>query len=267
MLNPSPVVCSWTLFVQDSSYGPISLTFNFTNDNAPLTIGLEFQRYSIRDFACTRPSITLKRPLDSSPRTLPVHIRGGGPLDMRAYVDVIGLGPIQFFGALLAPSSFGPKIRPVTMAKFIRRFKHAPFLEMVNLLCRSGCQEGYTRKICKKVVLNCLVCQQSGLPAQSKKISLTHTCEAFNVEIQTDFMFADIRSSKHCIIHIVDTGTGYSETSIVVQRSAHVMASMIEILWIHIHGAPKFFSAHSEFTKSPMKKVLRGHSIQGDYKI
>lgn len=109
---------------------------------------------------------------------------------------------------------------------------------------------------------NCAVCQRSGTPAASKKILLLHVCEQFNCEIQADIIFVSIWSSKYCVVHIADRGTGLSETGTANQRSAEVMADLIESMWLHQHGSPAFFSADTEYTDGPMHRFLTTHNIK-----
>lgn len=86
-------------------------------------------------------------------------------------------------------------------------------------------------------------------------------CENFNKEIQSVFMYASIHFSKHCFLHVVDTGTGYSETKIANQRSSESMASLLELIWTHRHGTPFSFSADNELTIGTMGKFLNCHVI------
>lgn len=257
-LDAQHVICSWTVIVQDLNNNPVSLTFDLTNDDAPITIGLDVQQFSKRDFCIPEPFLTIHHPQDSNPKSLPIYVKGRNSLTKRAYLDLIGLTPTS--GALTATVS-GLTIRPTTMARRLHRYTHAPLREMVDMLTRTGCDKTAALRICREIHDNCLVCAQTGPPAPTRKISLTHVCRAFNTEIQADFMFVAIRATKYCVIHVVDASTGYSETAMSPQRSVSTMASAVETIWIHRHGTPSSFSADTEFTKGDMKQFLITHNI------
>ena len=99
-------------------------------------------------------------------------------------------------------------------------------------------------------------------PPSSRKASLSHTDEAFNQQLQADFVFCDVRGTKHCVLHAVDAGTWYSETAIVTNRTNDVMANHLERLWILRHGAPRSFASDVEFDKSPMHSFLLAHGTE-----
>lgn len=101
---------------------------------------------------------------------------------------------------------------------------------MIDLLTSAGCPMNYAFSICNKTIESYAVCKRSGKPASSRKRSLTHIDEAINQEVQADFTFAEIRSIKYCVLHVVETETGYLETSIVKQRSGEIMTLMLETL-------------------------------------
>lgn len=258
-LDAHPVICAWTLTIQDVNGRPTNLFFDLTDDESPLTIGLDVQQYSQRSYVKPNSSITFMRPNDRHPRTLPVYIRGDDPLRLRAHVDIVGLMPTSLSFLVTNPS--GPQ-RASTLAKRLHRYTHAPYKEMVEILSRGGHKNAKVKHLCREIIESCPVCARSGPPTPTKKISFTHVCEAFNQEIQADFMFADIRGTKYCILHVVDTGTSYSEATIVSRRSGEIMAHTLETVWLLNHGAPKKFSADSEFTKGRIKRFLHAHHIE-----
>lgn len=99
--------------------------------------------------------------------------------------------------------------------------------------------------------------QEVRKPGILQKIFLTHINEVFNQKIQADFMFAEKRSTKYCVLHIVDTMKGYSETSTVKKRSCGIMTLTLQTLWMHRHSAPKYSSADNEpYTKSNEKVII-----------
>lgn len=62
------------------------------------------------------------------------------------------------------------------------------------------------------------MCNKTGEPNKSRKEFLKHVSEDFNNEVQTDFMFANVLSTKYCVSHMFDTGTRFCETETASQR-------------------------------------------------
>lgn len=150
----------------------------------------------------------------------------------------------------------------MSLAKRLHRFSHAPAQDLNRLLKRAGYADPELVKAVERVGEECLSCAKSGPPHPSRKLSLTRVDAGFNVNIQADFVFCTIGGRKLCVLHVVDTATSFSETSLVPSRSATVMAATIEIIWIYRHGAPSSFSSDYEFQSSPMKKFLSNHQIK-----
>lgn len=243
---------------QDLNGNTIDLSFDLTDDLSPLIIGLDVQRYSQRSFLQPRPQISLKRPHDDVAKQLPIYINEYNPILARAHIDVIGIIPIS--NSFLVANHM-QDMRPTTLAKRIHRYSHAPLREMVDIMKAGGKGGESVEKLCKEIVDSCPVCAKSGLPLSSKKVSLSHVCQSFNQEVQADFMFVEIRKSRYCVLHIVDAGTRYSECIIVGKRCGEEMVIAMETGWLLRHGAPRRFSADSEFSKGPMRKFLGTHNI------
>lgn len=106
MLDSSLIICSWTLFVQDLSSQPVDLTFDLTDDESSITIGLNTQRYSKSNFVSAQPIFNLMKPQDRSPRTLPLYISMNDPRNIRARLDVSRLRPARVYCAM-SVTSFG----------------------------------------------------------------------------------------------------------------------------------------------------------------
>lgn len=88
MLNPSPVILSRTVTVQDLFNKPIDLTLDLTDDDAPLITGFAIQRYSTRDFVSVHPYIKIVGTQDSTQRSLPAYISTDSPPQ---YLGTLGL--------------------------------------------------------------------------------------------------------------------------------------------------------------------------------
>lgn len=93
------------------------------------------------------------------------------------------------------------------------------------------------------------------------KISLTHHYQAFNVKLQAEFMCINIRQTKHCVLHIVDTRSRWSVFSIVSTLSRNKMTNTVEIFWILQHGAPQRFSVDSKFLRRRLRRFLEFNNI------
>lgn len=91
ILNPAPILCSWTLIVQDMQQKPTMPNFDLTNDGAPSIIGLDVKRFSLREFLSPLPTISLLIPGDDSLRKMSIFITDPEPLEARARLDLIGL--------------------------------------------------------------------------------------------------------------------------------------------------------------------------------
>lgn len=95
-----------------------------------------------------------------------------------------------------------------------------------------------------------------------KKVSISHVNQAFNVELQIDFLFPVIRGSKHTIMNMSDTGTNYSELVKCDSRDAQTVIYTIETFWIYRHGAPDAISADDKFNCESLRQFMRVHDIQ-----
>lgn len=254
-------ICSWTTITQNMVNKAVALTFDLADDDAQLSIGLDVQQYSKRDFTAQKPVIMFLRNQETSMISLPIYTQGHG-LNNWTYVYIIRLRPGS--KSLCVPESlFLSAVRlasytwPNALAKQIHHYTHAPRAEMVYMLELSGCPGRFAAKTCAEIGNNCLSCQRSGTPTLSRKILQSHTCEQFHSKIQTDYMFVTICSTEHFILHIFDSGTDYSETAFVNQQSAESMATVLESIWSHQHGTPFSFSADWEFIRGQWVNIWK----------
>lgn len=84
-------------------------------------------------------------------------------------------------------------------------------------------------------------------PFAVKKSSLSHVDQQFNQHLQADFVWVEMRKTKHIVLHGVDAGTGLSETMTVLCRSARLMSAGLEGIWMNRHGAPASLPSDFEF--------------------
>lgn len=253
-----PVICSWTLALQDMNGHPTFLSFDLFDDNSPLIIGLDVSRYATTDFLSDSPRISFRRPSDNETRIFPIYIRSESSICARAYIDLI----FTTSRTLLATTKTVE--RPLSFDKRLHRFSHGPVPDLIRLIRRAGIQDSKLEEAVEMIGKHCDACARSGAPVPSKKISLKRVNMAFNRHLQADFMFCFIKGRRHCVLHAVDAATSYSETKIVTSRSACMMANTLENIWITRHGAPENFASDFEFQSAPMKSFLASHSIKLD---
>ena len=271
-LGASKVVCSWTLTIEDVNGLPVSFRFDLCDDDSPLSIGLNVKAESITNLIDNPPTMTIQRKGDKGRRVLPIYM---DPLDSstqtkeratlmkrRVRLDVTGFNITSKGLMSTGTIERARNLRPSTFARRLHRFTHAPVDETKTILRRAGLLTEELERAVEAVAENCDVCARSGQPLPSRKASLNHADEAFNRHLQADYVFVDIKGTKHCVLHAVDAGTSFSEAVIVENRTNDLMASTLERIWLLRHGAPSEFSSDAEFDKAPMRRFLASHSIE-----
>ena len=257
-LGARMIVYSWTITIHDVHGKPTSFTFDLVSGNSPLILGQEIREHCNTFNLANEKYIQMRRPHDDDYR---YHYTYLLPSDRRLRLD-IAPHPMFTKRTLLGNIHTNAKRQPLAFSKRVHRYTHATADEM-KLLCKEADMLDKQLEAAIEQVCNaCDVCAKNGRPVPTKKVSLTHVNQAFNVELQIDFMFPTIRGSKHTVIHITDAGTSYSETSICNSRTAHMMQEAIETIWIYRHGAPCAISADDEFNCVALQQFLRVHNIQ-----
>lgn len=133
---------------------------------------------------------------------------------------------------------------------------------MMRLLQDAGYESDGLKGACDKVYNSCNICTSFKKSHKKKKVSLTNVNEAFNQELQAEFMVVYISNEKFDVLNITDVGAEHGERAISSTRSFQSMKQTIETIWIYRHGAPKNFAAEPEFSKSTMINFLNSHNIQ-----
>lgn len=247
-LNSHPVVCSWSIIVQDLNDRPIEITFDLFDDSSPLVIGLDLKQYTTTDNFNFR--LIIKRPTDKEERTLRTYMTNNSLTDCRIRAELVRM-PESY--ALTQTGKFMD--RPATIVKRLHRLTHAPAAEMQTILKDAGILTNEMRDIITNVTRNCEICVKSGPPKVSRKISISHVNEAFNIEVQMDFMYCFIRGTRHVVLHFVDSGTAYSEAVIVANRNMDIIIESFEKEWINRHGTPEFVCGDDEFDGTKKRKL------------
>lgn len=255
-----PIIGLWSITIQDINDKPTTLDFDVTDDDSPITVGMDVQRYCVTDNLSTPRRVVMKRPRDTDRRTLNTYISGFSPLEHRLRLEITPIPCAT--NALIGHARRRPDIRPATLAKRIHNITHAPASEAIRICKQAGWLNDEVEKAIEKVSRECETCARSGRPPPSKKLSLTHVNQDFNDEVQGDFTFVDIRGRKYTVIHYTCTGTSYSEASIVENRRWTTLVNELDKIWIFHHGAPAKLSADDEFNRRPIVAALTERSIE-----
>ena len=251
-------ICSWTITIHDIHGKPTSFTFDLVSGSSPLILGQEVREYCNTFNLTNQRYIQMRRPHDDAYRYLYTYLV---PSDGRLRLD-LAPHPLSTKRTLLGNIHTSAKREPLAFSKRVHRYTHATAEEM-KLLCKEADMlDKKLEEAIEQVCNACDVCAKNGRPVSSKKVSLTHVNQAFNEELQIDFMFPTIRGSKQTVMHMTDTGTGFSETTISNSRTARSMQEAIETLWICQHGAPRAVSADDEFNCVALQQFLRAHNIE-----
>lgn len=84
------------------------------------------------------------------------------------------------------------------------------------------------KDLCDQIVNACPVFAVSNQHLLSRIVHLANVCKDFRQRIQTNFVFADIRGTKHCALHIKDAESRDSDSTIDDERFAVNMVSTME---------------------------------------
>lgn len=255
--DPKTVVATWHLRTSDMNGKPTIIPFDIVEGESPLILGLDVKRFA-DTINLAQPSILkIKRPSDKAERHFHTYLDKDINGNLRTWVE-IAHHPKLSVNSLMSSVD---KHRTLNIVKKLHRFSHASSSDMACLLESAGYKDNNLKDICERVYNSCDICASSGRPSHMRKISVSHVNEAFNEELQADFLVAYIRGERVDILNMVDTGTGYGERMIVPSRNAGVMKNMMETRWFCAHGAPKRFSADPEFCVPVLKSFLNAHNI------
>lgn len=257
--DPSTIIAAWTMLFQDMDNKAVAITFDVTDDDSPIIVGMDIKMHTITDNIANPPRILMKRPTDNEMRRMETYMNEKSPLNTRLRLLI---APVLTTSALIGGSRRPIGTRPMTLAKRIHQMTHAHPDQTMRICKDAGWLTQELKEAIKLVSQNCQSCTLSGPPAPSRKISLTHVNMGFNVEIQADFTYLTIRGHVYPALHIVDTGTGYSALKIVQSRRAEILVNNLDIAWVFEHGAPEALSADDEFNRTPIRNALKCRSIQ-----
>lgn len=253
----SIVKYTWALSTTDNSARPVEITFDLTDSNAPLIVGIDFLRFANTYNRADPRVIEFQRPDEDTARIMDTYILKDhtGNDRLRLEISPNSIGRHRALLAATKPSDV------INHAAKIHSFSHAHPDDIRAILKDSGLLTRDSSRACDEAVASCIVCTSTGRPAQHCKVSLTHVNSAFNEEIQADFVMVYIGGTKHEVLNINDAGTRYGERTIASSRSAESIKSMMEVSWLYRHGAPKRFSADPEFCRPVLQRFMTQHGI------
>lgn len=151
-----PILCLWTLSHQDMNGRPINWTFDLTHGDSPLRIGLNIQQFSSHSFTNSKPKIHIKLANACDGIILPAFISDGNTLQLRGFVDLIGVKSVPSVYNFLA-TQFSHTKRINDTAKRLHRYSHAPMTEMMNFMKRAGFEHNQCEQVHDNIVEACLV--------------------------------------------------------------------------------------------------------------
>lgn len=143
----------------------------------------------------------------------------------------------------------------------IHRLTHASPDQIKSVCQQAGIPTDRIENAIDEVTDACSICARTGYPSPSKKISLTHVNEAFNIAVQIYFAFEVIRGKKRTILVITDIGTAFTEGLITENRNAETISTSLQSHWIMRHGIPTALSADDEYNKGKLRSLLQSHNI------
>ena len=221
-------------------------------------IGLDIKRYADTLNGTHPTSIVFKRPGDTTQRVFKTYIAQDEDGNKRIRFEII----LHLKSTKSSMMGSPMARRELNMVKRVHRFSHSTATEMKELFKDASLLSGGIGKACDKVHRACDICASTGRLKDKEKVSLTHVNEAFNVEIQADYVIVYIREEKFEVMNMIDLGTRYGERAIAKTPSSESMTEMLESEWIYHHGAPEKFSADSEFCRPFMQRFLTAHNIE-----
>ena len=205
-------------------------------------------------------TIEIKRPTDILMFSLSTHIPTNAS-EQRLCIEIVP-APNTSISSLLVSTQSACRKSSLSFAKHLHRFTHAHPTELKFLCAIAKILTLDIEEAMDRIHQASQVCAKNGRPSISRKISISHINSGFNNEIQMDFTHCILKSKKEIIFHIVDTGTGWSETELVSDESIAAALKALERKLILTHGAPQSLSADDAYDKRNMHAFLLQHDIQ-----
>lgn len=193
-LGAKEIMCSWTLSIQDINNNVTHLTFDLTDDDSPLTIGMDVKLYYVTDNLSSQSNLRFNRPFDNGPRIFYTYVTGDDKFNRRLRLAITPIIPIV--PSLLDNTEPQKQQRMNTLAKRLHRLTHESSDELYRFCTQAGYDITNMKGALDDICNSCEVCAFSGLSSFSKQISISHINQAFNQEIQIDFTYCQIRCQQ-----------------------------------------------------------------------
>lgn len=204
----TPISASWSLNLQDTENQSVTPSFEVTNNDSQITVGIAVKSHSITNNMSQPNKITIKRPSDKVPGTLDTYRSRNKPLEI---IQKVLVAPIMaILNGLIAKTSQLQKPSPVTLAKRIHNATQSPASQIIQICQNTGWADAKREKAIYDTCKRFDVWPRRVPPAPSRKISATHVNRYFNDKIPTDILFVIIRNTFYTVILFCDTGTAYS---------------------------------------------------------
>lgn len=241
--NPKIVRHTWYLTVLDANKQPTTIPFDIVDGDDDVMIGLDVKEFSDTINRGMPRRITFKRPHDTSERTFYTYIDMDSDNCKRLRLELVP----HARSSVASMMSNVVKRPDLNLVKKVHRYTHMTAEEMREFFREAGILTDGLSEAADRVHAACDICTRTGIAVERRKISLTHVNEAFNEEVQADFVTVYIRGEKYEVFNVVDTGTAYGERAIAPSRTAECMQNLFQCEWLYHHGAPRCFSADPEF--------------------
>jgi hypothetical protein len=121
----------------------------------------------------------------------------------------------------------------LSLRKLHVRWWHASHHTMQRFLERVGVADNVI-KLIPEIVQTCRVCRQWAKPGPANVCS-TEFADTFNAQVECDLLFVN----KKIVFHLIDRCTRWHAAREIPGKEDDMLMTVIDELWISIHGAPK----------------------------
>lgn len=255
-----PVLGTWSFTLHDIQGLPTNFHFDLIDSSAPIVIGLDTRKFSDSFNLTSKPFVVISRPCDSRPRKFFTYIDSDLDGNERLRIELVP-HKRSSVDSIISTHNMLNNVSPLSIAKRIHRYSHARYEDMKRLLETAGKLTPDIDQCLKSVARACEICSGHGRPSITRKISISRIDSHFNNEIQLDFVWLNVRDTRHVCLHIIDTFSSYSEVTIAPNRSQEFISNTLENVWIYRYGAPLKLSGDQEFDRSGVHTICNRHNI------
>lgn len=126
------IMVSWTITIQDDKDVPVSLKFDITDDNSPITVGVDLKMNIITNTFSRPKIIRFNRQNDNQMLKITIYKSGNTKLTIRLRLLISPVIPttVGLLGNILPLASK----RPITLVKRFHNSTHATAAHMIRIL-------------------------------------------------------------------------------------------------------------------------------------